>query len=246
MDSQSDKIDNVKFYINVEPLGLKFGVVFKKSDTFQAVVNFVNNQVKKLGVRFELGRINENKTGAIILTDNLLGDFIETNDEITVYSEDYGFVKNNIPGDFESNSSRKLYYLKSVSDLYKSKNFLKKKRNEKQKSNNSQKKNEIKDKKEEGNNENDDENQKSEEENDEKKKDKETEKEKGKEKEKEKEKENNKITKKSNTNNKSNKKENNKNKQKQKDDKKNENTDKKNKKNALSSDDEDEDDNTDK
>ena len=232
MDIQSDKIDNVKFYINVEPLGLKFGVVFKKSDTFQTVANFVNNQVKKLGVRFELGRINENKTGAIILTDNLLGDFIETNDEITVYSEDYGFVKNNIPGDFESNSSRKLYYLKSVSDLYKSKNFLKKKRNEKQKSNNSQKKNEIKDKKDEGNNENDDENQKSEEENDEK--------------EKEKEKENNKSTKKPNVNNKSNKKENNKNKQKQKNDKKNENTDKKNKKNALSSDDEDEDDNTDK
>ena len=232
MDIQSDKIDNVKFYINVEPLGLKFGVVFKKSDTFQTVVNFVNNQVKKLGVRFELGRINENKTGAIILTDNLLGDFIETNDEITVYSEDYGFVKNNIPGDFESNSSRKLYYLKSVSDLYKSKNFLKKKRNEKQKSNNPQKKNEIKDKNEERNNENDDENQKSEEENDEK--------------EKEKEKENNKSTKKPNVNNKSNKKENNKNKQKQKNDKKNENTDKKNKKNALSSDDEDEDDNTDK
>ena len=234
MDTQSDKVENVKFYINVEPLGLKFGVVFKKSDTFQTVANFVNNQVKKLGVRFELGRINENKTGAIILTDNLLGDFIETNDEITVYSEDYGFVKNNIPGDFESNSSRKLYYLKSVSDLYKSKNFLKKKRNEKQKSNNSQKKNEIKDKKDEGNNENDDENQKSEEENEEK------------EKEKEKEKENNKSTKKPNVNNKSNKKENNKNKQKQKNDKKNENTDKKNKKNALSSDDEDEDDNTDK
>ena len=231
MDSQSDKVENVKFYINVEPLGLKFGVVFKKSDTFQTVANFVNNQVKKLGVRFELGRINENKTGAIILTDNFLGDFIETNDEITVYSEDYGFVKNNIPGDFESNSSRKIYYLKNVSDLYKSKNFLKKKRNEKQKSNNPQKKNEIKDKKEEENNENDDDNQKSEEENEEK------------------EKANNKSTKKANVNNKSNisnKKENNKNKQKQKTDKKNETTDKKNKKNVLSSEDEDEDDNTDK
>jgi len=226
MNTQYDKVDNVKFYLNVEPLGLKFGVVFKKSDTFQTVANFVNNQVKKLGVRFELGRINENKTGAIILTDNLLGDFIETNDEITVYSEDYGFVKNNIPGDFESNSSRKLYYLKSVSDLYKSKNFLKKKRNEKQKSNNPPKKNEVKDRKEEENNENDDENQKSEEENDEK------------------EKENNKSTKKGNANNKSNKKDNNKNKPKQKTDKKTENTEKKNKKNVLSS--EDEDDNTDK
>ena len=223
METQTDKAENVKFYINVEPLGLKFGVVFKKSDTFQAVANFVNNQVKKLGVRFELGRINENKTGAIILTDNILGDFVETNDEITVYSEDYGFIKNNIPGDFESNSSRKIYYLKSVSDLYKSKNFLKKKRSEKQKSSNPQKKSETNSKKGEENNENDDENQKSEEENEEK--------------------ENNKSTKKPSANTKSNninKKENNKNKQKQKNDKKNENNEKKNKKNVLSSEDEDE------
>ena len=223
METQTDKAENVKFYINVEPLGLKFGVVFKKSDTFQAVANFVNNQVKKLGVRFELGRINENKTGAIILTDNILGDFVETNDEITVYSEDYGFIKNNIPGDFESNSSRKIYYLKSVSDLYKSKNFLKKKRSEKQKSSNPQKKSETNSKKGEENNENDDENQKSEEENEEK--------------------ENNKSTKKPSANTKSNninKKENNKNKQKQKNDKKNENNEKKNKKNVLSSEDDDE------
>ena len=144
MDSEekNEKIntEKVKIYINIEPLGLKFGYVFKKSETFQSIINFVFNQVKKLGIKFELGRINENKTGAILLTENIIGDFLENNDEITVYSEEYGFTRNNLPGEDEHSSLKKVYYLKSVSDLYKSMNFLKKKRNEKQKQKNNIKK----------------------------------------------------------------------------------------------------------
>ena len=140
MDSEEKNekinIEKVKIYINIEPLGLKFGYVFKKSETFQSIINFVFNQVKKLGIKFELGRINENKTGAILLTENIIGDFLENNDEITVYSEEYGFTRNNLPGEDEHSSLKKVYYLKSVSDLYKSMNFLKKKRNEKQKQKN--------------------------------------------------------------------------------------------------------------
>lgn len=146
---RDNKIDNekVKIYIIVEPLGLKFGAVFKRSETFQAPVNFIQNQIKKLGIKFNLGRIIENKTDAIILTDFLLGDFLENNDQITILSEEYGFIKKNLPGDNEHSSSKKNFYLKSVSDLYKTKNFLKKKRKEKQnqkKENNFQKKKEEK------------------------------------------------------------------------------------------------------
>ena len=147
---EKEIFEKVKIYINLEPLGLKFGYVFKKLDTFQAIINFVYNQVKKLGVKFELGRIVENKTGAILLTENIIGDFLQNNDEITVYSDDYGFTRTNFAGEDEHNSLKKVYYLKSVSDLYKSMNFLKKKRNEKlkQKNNNNLKKNEKKEEKE--------------------------------------------------------------------------------------------------
>ena len=155
MESEKEKTENVKFYINVEPLGLKFGIVLKKTETFQSVVNFVNTQIRKLGIKFELGRINENKTGAILLTENLLGDFLENNDEITVYSEEYGFTRTNLPNDYDQNSTRKMFYLKNVSDLYKSKNFLKKKRNENQKNKNETKKDE---KKEDDNEDDDDDN----------------------------------------------------------------------------------------
>ena len=136
MDSNTENNEKVKIYINVEPLGIKFGAVFKKSETFQSIANFVINQIKKLNIKFELGRINEDKTNAIILTDNVIGDFLVNDDQVTVYSEEYGFIKPNLPGDVEINSSKKIFFQRSVSDLYKSKNFLKKKRHEKTKNTN--------------------------------------------------------------------------------------------------------------
>ena len=154
---EKQNIERVKIYINVEPLGLKFGYVFKKSETFQSIINFVFNQVKKLGVKFELGRINENKTGAILLTENIIGDFIENGDEITVYSEEYGFTRSNLPGEDEHNALKRVFYLKSVSDLYKSMNFLKKKRNEKLKQKNLKKAEKKEEKKEDKKKENEEE-----------------------------------------------------------------------------------------
>ena len=156
-EKEEQENEKVKIYINLEPLGLKFGYVFKQHESFQSVINFVYNQVKKLGIKFELGRIIENKTGAILLTENLIGDFLQNNEEITVYSDDYGFTRTNFAGEDEHNSLKKIYYLKSVSDLYKSMNFLKKKRHEKLKQKMLNKKAEEKKEKEKENKDNEDE-----------------------------------------------------------------------------------------
>ena len=161
-EKEEQENEKVKIYINLEPLGLKFGYVFKQHESFQSVIKFVYNQVKKLGIKFELGRIVENKTGAILLTENLIGDFLQNNEEITVYSDDYGFTRTNFPGDDEHNSLKKIYYLKSVSDLYKSMNFLKKKRHEKLKQKMLNKKAEEKKEKEKENKDNEEEEDKDE------------------------------------------------------------------------------------
>ena len=218
-EKQND--EKVKIYINIEPLGLKIGYVFKKSETFQSIINFVFNQVKKLGIKFELGRINENKTGAILLTENIIGDFLENNDEITVYSEEYGFTRSNLPGEDEHSSLKRVFYLKSVSDLYKSMNFLKKKRNEKLKQKNLKKEEKKEDKKEETN-KGKEEDKEEKEEQEEKSIDIEEDKEENKEKEKKEEKKDEKIIQKSN-------KKNNQNNKSEKTDKKNK-TEKKEKK----------------
>ena len=123
-----DSKDKVKIYVKIQPLSITFGQVFKRSETFNSILNFVVEQVKKIGVNYKIGRINENKTGAIILSDSIIGDFLTDNDEITIYSEDYGFVSNSLPGDNENNSSKKIFYHKNVSDFYKPFSFLNKKR----------------------------------------------------------------------------------------------------------------------
>ena len=137
-DSSEESQEKIKIYVNIQPLNLKIGALFNKSDTFQSAINFVYNQTKKLDVKFELGKIIENKSEAIILPEFKIGDFLQATDEISVFSNNR--LENN------------------VSNLYKSLNFLKKKRNEEIK--NKQKTNEEKDNKNEKNSNNDQKNKK--------------------------------------------------------------------------------------
>ena len=55
-------------------------------------------------MKFELGKIIEDKSNAIILTEFLIGDILEKDDQISIYSEEYGFIKTNFPGDNDHNS----------------------------------------------------------------------------------------------------------------------------------------------
>ena len=126
-DNTEEQQEKIKIYINIQPLNLKLGALFSKSETFQSVINFVYNQTKKLDIKFELGKIIENSSEAIILPEFQIGDFLKASDEISVFSN-YG-LKNNI------------------SNLYKTFHFLKKKRKEEIK--NEQKIKEEIDKKEE-------------------------------------------------------------------------------------------------
>ncbi len=67
----------------------------------------------------------QNEGGSIIYEEaQKYVSFLENNDEITVYSEEYGFTRTNLPGEDEHSSLKRVFYLKSVSDLYKSMNFF--------------------------------------------------------------------------------------------------------------------------
>ena len=149
METNIKNEEKIKIYITIEPLGLKIGWVFKKNEKIQSIINFVYIQTKKLGIKYKLGRVNENKTGALLLAESALGDFLKNDDQITVYSEEYGFISNNLNGDNDNNSAKKIFYHKNVSDLYKSLTFLKKKRNGKFKKQNKDIKEDVYEKTEE-------------------------------------------------------------------------------------------------
>lgn len=130
MQTNIENSEKLKIYIIIEPLGIKIGWIFKKNDTIQSIINFVIIQTEKMGVQYKVGRITENKTGAMLLSESILGDFFKNDDQVTVFSEEYGYFSNYLCG---NSADKNNFYHKNVSDLYGNSSLLNKKRKEKKK-----------------------------------------------------------------------------------------------------------------
>ena len=109
----------IKVYITIEPFGLRIGAVFKAKDHVGDIALFVNGVLNKLGIKYELGRIEISEKRAILLDEYILEEFIKNDDEITVYSREYGLQMKTLPGD---GNDQKLPYFQRVELLYESNN----------------------------------------------------------------------------------------------------------------------------
>ena len=105
----------IKVYITIEPFGLRIGAVFKAKDRVRDIALFVNGVLNKLGIKYELGRIEISEKRAILLDEYILEEFIENDEEITVYSREYGLQMKTLPGD---GNDQKLPYFQRVELLY--------------------------------------------------------------------------------------------------------------------------------
>ena len=109
----------IKVYITIEPFGLRIGAVFKAKDHVGDIALFVNGVLNKLGIKYELGRIEISEKRAILLDEYVLEEFIENEQEITVYSREYGLQMKTLPGD---GNDQKLPYFQRVELLYEDNN----------------------------------------------------------------------------------------------------------------------------
>lgn len=105
----------IKVYITIEPFGLRIGAVFKAKDHVGDIALFVNRVLNKLGIKYELGRIEISEKRAILLDEYVLEEFVENEEEITVYSREYGLQMKTLPGD---GNDQKLPYFQRVELLY--------------------------------------------------------------------------------------------------------------------------------
>ena len=122
-----DKKDNkIKIFIIVMPYNVKFAAKFYTGQSNITIINFVKEQMNKMKIRFEPGRIEMKDKNAILLPEYLIGDFLENNSEVIVYSEDYGLVHRIIPGD----GAETRIFLQKASLLYE-KNLGKKRNRDK-------------------------------------------------------------------------------------------------------------------
>ena len=135
MELIKDKIDKkdkkIKIYIIVMPYNVKFAAKFYSGQSNINIINFVKEQMNKMKIRFDPGRIEIKEKNAILLPEYTIGDFLENESEVVVYSEDYGLVHRIIPGD----GAETRIFLQKASLLYE-KNIGKKRNREEKKNNN--------------------------------------------------------------------------------------------------------------
>ena len=113
----------IRVYITIEPFGLRIAAVFKAKDQVRDIALFVKGVMDKLGIKYELGRIELSSKRAILLNEYILEEFIANDEEIAVYSQEYGLQMKTLPGD---GNDMKLPYYQRVELLYGDNNEVKK------------------------------------------------------------------------------------------------------------------------
>jgi len=138
MESIKEKIDKkdnkIKIYIIVMPYNVKFAAKFYSGQSNINIINFVKEQMNKMKIRFDPGRIEIKEKNAILLPEYTIGDFLENESEVVVYSEDYGLVHRIIPGD----GAETRIFLQKASLLYEKNIGKKRNRDDKKNNNNNQ------------------------------------------------------------------------------------------------------------
>ena len=87
--------------------------------------------MKRIDIKYVLGRLELKDKLAILLPEYHIGDFLENNSEVIAYSQDYGMNMRTLPGD---GMDQRPFYQK-VYLLYEDKSYLKKKTNRNNKNN---------------------------------------------------------------------------------------------------------------
>ena len=107
--------DTIRVYITIEPFGLRIAAMFKAKDQVRDIALFVKGVMDKLSIKYELGRVELGSKRAILLNEYILEEFIGNDEEIVVYSQEYGLQMKTLPGD---GNDQKLPYYQRVELLY--------------------------------------------------------------------------------------------------------------------------------
>ena len=133
MEHLAQKIysEKIKIFITIEPFNVRFAALFNANETITAIKNFIQSKMKRIDIKYVLGRLELKDKLAILLPEYHIGDFLENNSEVIAYSQDYGMNMRTLPGD---GMDQRPFYQK-VYLLYEDKSYLKKKTNRNNKNN---------------------------------------------------------------------------------------------------------------
>ena len=133
MEHLAQKIysEKIKVFITIEPINVRFAALFNANESITSIKNFIQSKMKRIDIKYVLGRLELKDKLAILLPEYHIGDFLENNSEVIAYSQEFGMNMRTLPGD---GMDQRPFYQK-VYLLYEDKSFLKKKTNRNNKNN---------------------------------------------------------------------------------------------------------------
>lgn len=133
MEHLAQKIysEKIKVFITIEPFNVRFAGLFNANESITSIKNFIQSKMKRIDIKYVLGRLELKDKLAILLPEYHIGDFLENNSEVIAYSQEFGMNMRTLPGD---GMDQRPFYQK-VYLLYEDKSFLKKKTNRNNKNN---------------------------------------------------------------------------------------------------------------
>ena len=85
-----------KLYVYVKPYDLKLCLLFPTNSKIRFIQEYVEDTMRNFRTRYKVGRIEQKKTSSILLPDFKIGEILEDNDELIVYSIEYGLTKKSL------------------------------------------------------------------------------------------------------------------------------------------------------
>ena len=79
MEHLAQKIysEKIKIFITIDPFNVRFAALFNANETITAIKNFIQSKMKRIDIKYVLGRLELKDKLAILLPEYHIGDFLE-------------------------------------------------------------------------------------------------------------------------------------------------------------------------
>ena len=94
------KIEKIYLYALIKTYDIIIALSFFPNETIGILQSFIEDTLRKLkSSSYKVGRVEKKLNDAILLPQYKISDFLKDNDEIIIYSIDYGLTKKQILGE---------------------------------------------------------------------------------------------------------------------------------------------------
>jgi len=105
-----ENLQKIHLYALIKPYDINVAISFYPFEKIEILINFIEKTVKKLKLTpYKIGRVEKKSNNAILLPDFHINEFLNDNEEIIIYSLEYGLTKRKISNEKNIEDIDELY-----------------------------------------------------------------------------------------------------------------------------------------